>query len=260
MNSSPLEPPRWSRARWWSLLALVFTFQLGLIFWLGARGPVYAGRTAPVLTLRIAGPAFNDLLALTDPTLFALPHLQGFAGPAWLTVPRIGGNPFIWSEPPRWLPLPVEQLGAVFRDYIRTNQFIPREAPSRPKPEFLFPEVANSPNLPQKSAIRLAGSLAELNPATAFTLQSWTNSEMLTNSVVQVLVGPDGRPVSVTLLSSSGLKEADQSALQQAVQARFEPTQIRSEGAKARARRLAWVQMIFEWHTVPPPPPPATPN
>src|SRR3974390_3690043 len=114
MNSeAPIaEPPPWSRARWWSMLALVFPFQLALIFWLGSRGPDYTLRTAHVPNLRIAGPALDDVLALTDPTLFALPHQQGFAGAAWLGIPHIGANPFVWSDSPSWLPLSIEQLGA----------------------------------------------------------------------------------------------------------------------------------------------------
>ena len=256
----PPEPPRWSRTRWWSMLALVFTFQLALIFWLGARGPVYVSRTARVPNLRIAGPAFDELLALTDPTLFALPHQQGFAGPAWLTIPRIGGNPFVWSDSPSWLPLPVEQLGAVFRDYITSNQFGLQAARSPRLPEFSAPELANWPELPRSSAVRFTGDLARLALITPpVTLSSWTNSEVLTNSVVQLLVGSDGRPVSVTLLSTSGSKEADQSALTAAIESRFQPPQGR-RGGKPSSAALAWGQMIFEWHTVPPPSPTATNN
>jgi len=233
------------------MLALILIAQLALIFWLGARGPVYPDRTAPVPGLRIAGPAWDELLALNDPTLFALPHQQGFAGTAWLTVTNFGAEPFIWSEPPRWLTFPIEELGAVFRHYITTNQFGPPEAPSRLEPEFVSPAVSSSRDLPQQSALRLTGGLAL---ATPLVLTSWTNSEILTNSVVQVLVGGDGRPVSVTLLSGSGLKEADQEALQQAIRARFQKPAIRAGTPAERGGGLSWGQMIFEWHTAPPPP------
>src|SRR5438046_8779777 len=113
MNQGITEPRRWSRVRWWSGLVLILTVQLAFIFWLGARGPVDARRTAPVPNLRIAGPALDELLALHDPTLLALPHQQGFAGTAWLTVPRFGAEPFVWFEPPRWLTFPAQELGAV---------------------------------------------------------------------------------------------------------------------------------------------------
>lgn len=246
-----MEPGRWSRIRWWSMLALIFITQLALIFWLGARGPVYPGRTAPVPGLRIAGPAWDELLALNDPTLFALPHQQGFAGTAWLTVTNFGAEPFNWSEPPRWLIFPVAELGAVFRHYIATNQFGSPEAPSRLEPEFVSPQISSFRDLPQQSALRVTGGLALAIP---LVLSSWTNSEMLTNSVVQVLVGGDGRPVSATLLSRSGLEEADREALQQAIRARFQRPAVRAGTPAGGGGGLSWGQMIFEWHTVPPSP------
>ena len=232
------------------MLALILTAQLALIFWLGARTPVPAGRAAPVLGLRIAGPAWQELLALNDPTLFALPHQQGFAGAAWLTVTNFGAEPFIWSEPPRWLTFPIEQLGAAFRQYIATNQFGPPEAPSRLEPEFASPEISRSRDLPQQSSLRLSSGLSLAKPV---RLASWTNSEILSNSVVQVLVGDDGRPVSFTLLSSSGLKAADEAAAQLAMQTRFDKAPIPIGSPAGHSGLLSWGQMIFEWHTVPPP-------
>jgi hypothetical protein len=243
-----MEPRRWSRIRWWSMLALIFTAQLALIFWLGARRTDYPGRTAFVPGLRIAGPAWDELLALNDPTLFALPHQQGFAGTAWLTVTNFGAEPFIWSEPPRWLTFPIEELGAAFRSYIATNPFGPPEAPSRLEPEFLSPQVSSSRDLPQRSTLRLTGGLALAIP---LVLKSWANAEILTNSVVQVLVGSDGKPVSVTLLSRSGSEEADHEAVQQATRARFQRSAIRAGTPAERANGLRWGQMVFEWHTLP---------
>jgi len=251
-----MDPRPWSRFRWWSMLGLIFIAQIAIIFWLGARGPVYASRAAAVPSLRIAGPAWQELLALSDPTLFALPHQQGFAGTAWLTVTNFGAEPFVWSEPPRWLTLPIDELGAVFHHYITTNQFGPPEAPVRLEPEFVPPEVASSLDLPRQSRLRLTGGLTLAIP---LVLTSRTNSEMLTNSVVQVLVGNDGRAVSVTLLSGSGLKEADQAALHEAIRARFQPRAIQAGTPAERGTGLSWGQMIFEWHTVPPAPTNAAP-
>lgn len=249
-----MEPRSWSRVRWWCTLATIFTAQLAIIFWLGARGPVYASRATAVPGLRIAGTAWQEFLALNDPTLFALPHQHGFAGTAWLTVTNFGAEPFIWSEPPRWLPIPIQELGAAFQLYVATNQFGPPEAPARLEPELVSPAVSISTDLPQKSNLRLTGRLSLAQP---LVLTSWTNSEILTNSVVQVLVGNDGRPVSVTLLSRSGLEEADLAALREAIRARFQRP-ARQAGTPAGGAGLSWEQMIFEWHTVPPAPTNAT--
>ncbi|HTL56394.1 MAG TPA: hypothetical protein VL361_11995 [Candidatus Limnocylindrales bacterium] len=253
MNDTPTEPRRWSGTRWWVMLAAILAIQLGLILWLGSRGPLPPRGPAAAPTLRIAGPAFEDLVALTDPTLFALPHQQGFAGPAWLSLHRIGAEPFVWSEPTRWLMLPVEQLGSVFRSYIATNQFVPPQPAFVIQPEPISSDLPALPGLPAKSILKLAGGLRGLALQTHFELQSQTNSEILTNSVVQVLIAPDGRPVSATLLSSSGRKEADQIALQQAAHSRFQPLAQAAGQLTNKSSRLIWGQMIFEWHTVPPP-------
>src|SRR5262249_54775292 len=153
-----------------------------------------------------------------------------------------GAEPFIWSEPPRWLAFPIEQLGGAFRQYIATNQFGPPEAASRLEPEFVSPEVSSSSELPQKSSLRLIGDLTLAKPV---ALSYWTNSEILTNSVVQVLVGDDGKPVSVTLLSGSGLKEADQAAVQEAMRARFHRSATRTGAPAERTGGLSWGQMIL---------------
>src|SRR5262249_53949561 len=192
MNGLTMEPHRWSRTRWYVVLSVVLAMQLGLIFWLGAQGPTYPRRPAGAPNLRIAGPPFEDRIALTDPTLFGLPHQQGFAGPAWLTLPRVGAEPFVWTEPARWLMLPVEQLGSVFRSYIASNQFVPPESLFTLKPEPVSPELASLAGLPGKSALRLAGGLSGIALQTNFELRSQTNSEVLTNSVVQLLITRDG--------------------------------------------------------------------
>src|SRR5262245_10799759 len=83
-----VDPQRWAPYRWWSVVALVLTTQVGLIFWLGDQGPVTRRSKAPGLGLELAGNASSDVLALNDPTLFALPHREGFAGQAWLAVPN----------------------------------------------------------------------------------------------------------------------------------------------------------------------------
>jgi len=67
-------------------------------------------------------------------------------------------------------------------------------------------------------------------------------------------VGPDGVPRSVTLLSESGLPQADQLALSRARGARFEP--LDRNPAKPPADPLADLsrgRMVFHWRTVPPP-------
>ena len=111
MISASVEPRPWPRRRWWILVALVFGVQLGLIFWLSDRRRFARRRPPCVPALQLAGDASAELLALKDPTLFALPHRQGFSGAGLAGIPPAGFRPFDWSERPRWLPFRPEQLG-----------------------------------------------------------------------------------------------------------------------------------------------------
>jgi hypothetical protein len=78
--------------------------------------------------------------------------------------------------------------------------------------------------------------------------------ELLTNSVVQLAVTPEGQTVAAMLLVSSLSKEADLTALNQARAARF--ASLNPPGLDRFAyspNQLSWGQMIFEWHTTPRP-------
>ena len=84
---------------------------------------------------------------------------------------------------------------------------------------------------------------------------------MLTNSVVQIAVTPEGQTVAAMLLVSSGSKEADLIAMSQARAARFRPmSQPGSERPAYSPNGLSWGELIFEWHTVPSPPTNAAPG
>ena len=113
MTSAVLQRPAWSRRRWWRIVALVFFAQAVVIYWLGERGPVKPRPQKPVQTLRFAQNVSAEWLALNNPTLFALPHREGFSAGAWMTVPSLPLRPFEWTENPDWLRLPVAGLGVV---------------------------------------------------------------------------------------------------------------------------------------------------
>ncbi len=88
MTPMPAGSGSWSRRRWWGVVALVFAVQLALIFWLGETSPIRPHPAGPGFTLRLAGGAAAELLALRDPTLFVLPQPQAVPAPAWLKERR----------------------------------------------------------------------------------------------------------------------------------------------------------------------------
>jgi len=255
MNAVQAELQPWPRRRWWLLFGLIFAGQVGLIFWLSDTAPNLVRAPAPAPRLRLAGNAPAELLVLNDPTLFALPHWEGFSGPAWLKIPPRETPPSDWSEPPRWLALPVAELGATFNRFIQTNH--PASAPplAQAEPDLMLPNPVAPVLASEASTCRVEGPLAQRRLLSKFDLPAWKRADILTNSIVQLVVDAEGKPVSVALLSSSGFPEADSRALALARSARFESRY--GNGPERMANPLAqlsWGEMIFEWHTLAPAP------
>src|SRR5215471_2651063 len=117
MSTEPPLPLRWPLRRWGTTILIVFAGQLVLIFWLSTSSQSRTQpETAAPPSLHLAGSSSNLILALSDPTLFALPHRQTFAGEAWLTIPTHEFEPFVWTENSSnvWFELGTDELGAAF--------------------------------------------------------------------------------------------------------------------------------------------------
>lgn len=257
------EPQAWGRRSWWFLVVLIFATQLGLIFWLGDTRPVSPkpGSPAPALYLAADSDMNSELLALREPTLFALPRREGFAGMTWLRLPQQQARPFEWSEAPQWLALAPERLGTGFSGLRETNTVTRWHWPSMPAPEMRLPDENQAIPFPSQSRLRVEGENVELINRPA--LPSWpaiqsspTERALLTNSVVQVMVNGAGKPISATLLVRSGSKEADDYAVMFARTAEFNNL---GEALEPSAG-LRWGRLIFDWHTSPDAPKPATPT
>ena len=261
MTFARIELRLWSRRRQWGMVGLVFGAQLGLIFWLGNTVPIHPRPAAPGLAFRLAGSDSAELLALNDPTLFALPHRQGSAGPASLGTPRTESPSFQWPEPANSLFLAVDELGASFNRFIQTNAFDSIQLPANPEPSLTLPDRSPAAVPPEPSTLRLEGNLARRRLITPLALRSQSNSNILANSVVQIVVDAEGRPVSPpALLSGSGDAKADQYALEQARAVRFEALRRNpADAAPNPAADLSWGRLVFRWHTLPKPPPDTPP-
>jgi len=254
MTAAQSEARPWSRRRWWTVILLVFALHVGLIFAFSERKPGAPRQPVQVARLRLVAER-GELLALGDPTLFALPHPRGFAASAWLPVPRVAFAPFKWTESPRFLTLPAEQLGATFLQFMQTNTFAPFEMETMPAPEVILPESPPLFTPPTKSELSVRGDLAQrrlLNPP---ELASWPAADLLTNSVVRVQVDAAGHVFSPTLVPpGSGSRTADRRALELARALRFTPQSQPSLLSADPQGSLTSGALVFEWHTVPLPP------
>ena len=255
MTSPPVEPRPWTAGRWWTTIIAVFALQAALVILLEDRSPVKPREPASVPTFRFTTKRMGELVAIEDPTLFALPHREGFSGEAWLKEPALEFRSSDWSEPPRSLPLDLQQLGASFGIFIQTSA-----PPSFPVIATLepHPELTASPTVPiapasAPSRLRMDGDLAQRRLLSALPLPSFTNTDLLTNRVVQLLVDARGNTVSAVLLvagSGATQSEADQRALNLARAAQFEA--VEPGAAKPATQSADWSigTMIFEWQTV----------
>ena len=256
MTAVLAEKPPGPIRRWGGMIALILGGQLGLIFWLGSTEPIRPRPATAALNLHIAGQASAELQALNDPTLFILPHPQGFSGPVWLRIQGPVFRSFEWSAPDNQLVLPLAELGAAFNPVVEKSDFTGLQLPAQPEPALTHPDPPPLAVSADQSVLELEGGLAQRRLLTPLELKSWSHPDILANSVVQVIVDAEGRPVSPpTLLSISGSAAADQDALNLARTARFEPVGCdQAEGASNPTAPLSWGKMIFRWHTVPKPP------
>jgi hypothetical protein len=255
MTSTPVEPQRWPFRRWLIGFVLVLAVQAALFFSLGNFSPTtpLKPNAAPSVRLR---ENTSDRLFLDDPTLFALPHQEGFSGDAWLRIPPLEFHPMDWSEPPRPLPLSVAQLGAEFENFVQTHRFASFEITVKPQPDLTMPEIPPVTPLSTPSTLRIEGGLARRRLLSPLELPPQPSNDLLTNSVVQLMVDALGNPISEVLLSpgSGSQKEADQRALELAKSARFEPIEIAGPGRKKNPDTAVTLgTMVFEWQTIPMP-------
>ena len=248
MNPASTAPPEraWTRPRWVLFIGMAFAAHVGFIFAFGDRTPIVprAIINAPAMQFTTHR---SEREQLDDPTLFALPHPNGFAGAAWLRRPQIEFAPFRWTEPPRLLALAGDQLGATFQQHLAPKGFARLEVEILPPPEPTSPPPRDRAGITaRRSASSLGGELAQRRWLNAPPeLPSWPAPDLLTNTVVQVWVDADGQILSpALLLPGSGSKEADQLAMKLARAARFAPL----PGSRTKLTPGA---LIFEWHTVP---------
>jgi len=181
-----------------------------------------------------------------------LPSLQGFSGSAWLTFAPPEHRLNDWTEPARWLALNPTWLADRFAHLAAGSSPAPLLIADKPlpRPTGLDVPVPNAP-LATQSDLHVEGELAQRPLLAPLELRSWPPTEPLTNTIVQLLVDATGRPLTATLLTESGSKEADQYALAQAKSAQFEPLR-RPKEMSPPDPRLSWGKLVFQWAALPP--------
>ena len=255
MNLAPPEPVRWTQRRWVYAVGLIFVVQAGSLFLLGERpgSPPRARRFPTKIDLAAdaeGAKQVNEFPLLLDPTVFALPHRHGFSEGAWLHSAPLGYQWEDWKEAPTSLALDISELGRSFSEYLAANATPPLLIADKPIARLIGSDLfVTNQAAASHSELVIEGELEQLPMLRPLALRSWEHSDILSNSVVQLLVNEDGATVSAALLEGCGSPEADRSALELATAAMFQ-TRGPSKSASDR-RELAAGRLIFRWHTLP---------
>jgi hypothetical protein len=272
MNPAPVEPPvqKWTWTRWVAAVAVVFALHVILIFVFGARKPIVPAPVKNAPALALIGESGGDWNVLNNATLFALPDNNGFAGEMWAQVQVSSSfhSDVMPQEDPHWLAatnsVPVAGLGLAFNQFVQTNPFAVVHLDFNQPPQVTAPAVPTQPPLAQNSTLQVAGEIARRPLINSLKLPSWTNTDVIAPSKVQVLVDAAGEVVSATLLPPQNSLEpsatpdsapggADQYAVKIARTARFAPLSGDDEETQiGPLSRLTFGQLIFNWQTVPP--------
>jgi hypothetical protein len=218
-----------------------------LIFLFGQKKPAVPRAVINAPTMRLAGEP-GELLALNDPTLFALPRPGDFTPAIWLAIPDVITPSFRWTEPPRWLPLAADGLGAALGQFLQTNFTTVQTLNFKSAPVLFNPPSPVESMIANQSTLRIDGELAQRQLPSQIILTNWPYPNLIASSVVQALVAPAGNVISAILLPpgdgyalADQYDAADQRALDIARAMRFKPSS-----------QLTFGRIIFNWHTVPP--------
>jgi hypothetical protein len=251
----------WNRQRWLYAILAGLTLHIALIWFFG-RGPDPAsGIPKPASTLHFATDP-NAALTLAqfpdlhDAALLPMPGAHGFSLEGWLEFQPLSHILTDWTNAPRWLAPDATALGAQFNRLVDDSASLPQHAGDKPAPPLTDNRLlVSNIHTRQKSVLRLEGPLAQagrslLNPP---ELPSWTHSDLITNTVVQLLVDWQGWVFSTALIASSGSAEADQWALRRAKALNWTPDAVRPTPPihPAPAEALTLGKLVFQWHTLP---------
>jgi TonB family protein len=184
-----------------------------------------------------------------DPTLFALPNPHGFSGGAWLSFQPEAPKLTNGSAPPEWLALSMEQLGQSLDDYVATNS--PSEKQLLASVRAARNIEIRTPDQPflTRTLVKIEGPLASRKLVRVPALPSAMHSDVLPRTVITVSVRGDGVVEAASVSGESGLKAADEQAVEAARDFEFEPMPIRDALARAVAAPTIG-RLVFTWHAV----------
>jgi hypothetical protein len=221
---------------------------LGLICFFGTKSQIVPRRVSHVPRLQLAD-GENTMIALEDPTLFALPNRRDFSSSSWSRIPLVSEPSFQWNESPRWLALDTNSPATAFTDFAPMPAPLEMAQEVKPPPVVTGTPAQLGGAMPVNSSLNILGGLSGRDLLKPVDLPSLPFDNVIPSSRVQVLVDPSGQIISAVLLPPIDSTEemdrcdaADQQALVIARRLRFTPSSHVNVG-----------EIDFSWQAVPPP-------
>ena len=245
-HSETFSDIRWSWKKLFVFTLFMFAAHVAFVFLTGSKRTLHPRAITDVPRFQLASDS-SGLLALDDPTLFALPHVEDFVPAIWRQMPEITGPSMRWTEQPPFLPPAIESLGASFNAFMASNRFDELALNFKPAPQLSVPDVRLESMLPKHSSMNIEGALAGRQLLKPVNVPTLAYNDIIAPSRVQVLVDRAGNVISAVLLpSESALENAgraeigDASALRIVRKLHFAP-----------APSLTLGELVFNWHVVP---------
>jgi TonB family protein len=254
MNASAAKSGGWSRARFLTVVTVLFATQAGLVLLFAERPrPPSAPPVVRTVFRWLGGDldesALSKYIFASDPTIFPSSSSHGFADQAWLRLAPVEYNKTTNdSEAPSFLEFAANPLRGSARppepdgDGIPFDLTVELAMSKEPAPTYTAADGSRP-----ASFVRIDGPLAGHRIDAAVPLREWGSSVVLSNTVVRFGVNRSGEVVSAVLWSGSGSAEADASAVDSVNAMRFTP-------APRSPDEFTWDRATFYWRTVAPPP------
>jgi len=238
------KPPEegWSRKKFFSILLLVLAFHVALIALSGTKKTIKPRPVTNVPELALASSA-NEMVALSDPTLFARPNAHDIVSAYWRRKPEVLQPNFNWTAPSGYLLPTAENFGALFLDFMRHSQPPEFVLDFKPDPKLTQPDVVYNP-VPQSTTMQISGDILGRTLLTQPDLPSLARNEIIGATRVRALVDPNGNVVSSVVIKNANLNNADNAADQLGLQ-------IVRDLRFAPAPSLTLGEITFTWHIVP---------
>jgi TonB family protein len=229
----------WTQKKFTVILVVTLVLHMGAIMLLETTKTNVPRLATAVPHLRMVDNT-NELIALSDPSLFARPNAHELVTTYWRRLEPPKQPNFNWIEAPGYLPPTNADFGGFYSNFVEHLQAGELTLNFKPEPKTIIPNVILEDDLPPVTTMQISGELAGRRLLTSLELPSLPVNDVLQPSRVQALVDTFGNIASAIILQPTTDSAADQRALQLVRTLRFAP-----------APHLMFGGITFTWHTVP---------